>query len=165
MPTKSKYGGWPRSGEIDLMEARGNIKFGDKEEMGVEQVAAALHFGPSRDQKGSAVFRRNNSTGFHTNYHIYEFLWDESGIKYLLDGIQYGYVPVGDGFWKRGNFTGDNIWKSGTKMAPFDEEVIFGLLIYQMRLCLDSNLNCILFYGCSSTSSSIWPLVEISSQT
>lgn len=111
------------------MESRGNIKFGGKVEMGVEQVAAALHFGPAKGQDGSAVFRRNNASGFHSNYHIYEFIWDENGFKFLLDGIEYGSVPVGDGFWKRGHFPGDDIWKSGTKMAPFDEEVTFGFLI------------------------------------
>lgn len=136
------------------MESRGNIKFGDKEEMGIEQVAAALHFGPAKGHDASAVFRRNNASGFHSSYHIYEFIWDESGIKFLLDGEEYGSVPVGDGFWKRGKFPGDDIWKSGTKMAPFDEEVIFGLSIFQKQVSFKRHLNCILSCGCSSILSS-----------
>lgn len=144
MPTKSKYGSWPRSGEIDLMESRGNIKFGDKEEIGVEQVAAALHFGPAKGQDGSAVFRRNNASGFHSSYHIYEFIWNEDGIKFLLDGVEYGSVPAADGFWKRGNFPGDDIWKSGTKMAPFDDEVPLGLLILSIFTIFMTHLNFLL---------------------
>lgn len=27
------------------------------------------------------------------------------------------------GFWKKGGFSGDNLWASGTKAAPFDQPV------------------------------------------
>jgi beta-glucanase (GH16 family) len=40
MPVDSVYGGWPTSGEIDIMESRGNRDFGPVNgfNIGVEQV-------------------------------------------------------------------------------------------------------------------------------
>lgn len=49
MPKMNVYGTWPSSGEIDLLEARGNRKlFNDQGvNVGVEQVESTLHFGPA----------------------------------------------------------------------------------------------------------------------
>lgn len=129
MPTESKYGVWPRSGEIDLLEARGNIKYGDKEQIGVERIVSTLHFGPNWDQDGypTSGFSTNNESGYHNDFHKFEFIWDESGFKFLLDDTETGTIPVGDGFWQRGGFKGENIWASSSKMAPFDQEVEFNL--------------------------------------
>lgn len=123
MPTQWKYGGWPRSGEVDLFEARSNIKYGNNVQIGVEQVASRIHYGPNWDKKASSGFERNNANGYHNAFHKYEYIWDESGIKFRLDDVQIGHVPVDEGFWKRGRFDGENIWASASKMAPFDQEV------------------------------------------
>lgn len=125
LPTQWKYGEWPRSGEIDLLECRGNIKYGNEVQIGVEQVSSTLHFGPRWDQDGyrTASYLSNRVSGFHNEFHKYEINWDVSGIRFTLDGSEIGFVEVGEGFWKRGEFTGDNIWETATKMAPFDEEV------------------------------------------
>lgn len=128
LPIKSKYGAWPRSGEIDLLEARCNEKYGDNVQIGVEQMGSALHFGPQRGQDAyrTSVFYKNNATvNFHQAFHEYEVIWNANGVQFNVDGAKIGYVPAGDGFFARGKFTGDNIWKIGTKMAPFDEEVSF----------------------------------------
>lgn len=147
LPSNSKYGTWPRSGEIDLVELRGNIKYGDNEEIGVEQMSSALHFGPVKGEKRSIVFKRNSARGFHESYHKYECIWDDSSIKFLLDGVQYGHAPVEeDGFLNGEKFPGDKIWKSGTKMAPFDEEVIFGFLVVKPNWNLNfHSLSCVPF--------------------
>lgn len=125
LPTEWKFGEWPRSGEIDWLEARGNIKYGNEIQIGVEQVSSTLHFGPRWDQDGynTASYSINNASGFHNEFHKYEFIWDESGIKYFVDGTEIGFAAVDEGFWNRGKFTGDNIWASASKMAPFDQEV------------------------------------------
>lgn len=125
LPTQWKYGGWPRSGEIDLLESRGNVKYGGHNQIGVEQVASTLHFGPVWNHDPYVSSTRNNANGYDKDFHKYEFHWDENGIKFLLDGQEFGYVAAGDGFWKRGGFQGENIWASGTKMAPFDQEFHF----------------------------------------
>lgn len=142
MPTAWKYGGWPRSGEIDLMESRGNEKYGDEDQMGVEKVLSTLHFGPAWNQNGykTASYSRNNASGFDKDFHKYEMIWDQNGIKYFVDGTELGFAQVGDGFWTRGNFEGENIWTSGTKMAPFDEEVksskTFRIFFIEFKLLL-----------------------------
>lgn len=125
MPTQSKYGVWPRSGEIDLLESRGNIKYGDAEQIGVERIVSTLHFGPNWDQDGypTSGFSKNNESGYHNDFHKFEFIWNENGFKFLLDDSETGTIPVGDGFWQRGAFKGENIWASASKMAPFDQEV------------------------------------------
>jgi beta-glucanase (GH16 family) len=43
MPEDSVYGPWPRSGEIDIMESRGNS--GDYELGGRDTYASTLHWG------------------------------------------------------------------------------------------------------------------------
>lgn len=143
MPTQWKYGGWPRSGEIDLIEARGNMKYGNDVQIGVEQVVSTLHFGPKWDQDAyrTSGFSRNSANGFHNDFHKYEFIWNDNGIKYLIDGTEMGYIPVEDGFWKRGGFEGDNIWASGTKMAPFDQEVSISINISCLHCIFEQSFN------------------------
>lgn len=87
-------------------------------------MASTLHFGPAPNQNAfqTSTFSKNNPAGYHSAFHKYEMIWDENGIKFLV-----GYVPAGEGFWKRGGFQGQNIYASGTKMAPFDEEVRISL--------------------------------------
>lgn len=46
-------------------------------------------------------------------------------ISFSVDGKWIGTIPVGDGFFRRGRFTGYNPWANGTLMAPFDQEVYF----------------------------------------
>lgn len=54
LPTSSKYGVWPRSGEIDIVESRGNLDYvGEHDrQIGPEQITSTLHFGPSWDHNG-----------------------------------------------------------------------------------------------------------------
>lgn len=123
LPTENKYGKSPRSGEIDLMELRGNENYGNETEIAVEHVASTIHFSPRRDQIRSMTYTRNNASGFDKDFHKFEFIWNTEGIIFFLDGTRTGSVAVGDGFWKRGRFEGENIWANATKMAPFDQEV------------------------------------------
>lgn len=127
MPTQSKYGEWPRSGEIDLLEARGNLKLVDHwgNSIGTQQISSTLHFGPRWDFNAfyTASYTRNNVAGYNNDFHKYELVWNEQGIRFLVDGNEIGFVDVGKGFWERSGFYGQNIWSLGTKMAPFDEQV------------------------------------------
>ena len=36
--------------------------------------------------------------------------------------MMHATVPSG-GFWEKGHFSGNNLWSSGEKMAPFDQPV------------------------------------------
>jgi len=49
LPKHYKYGGWPRSGEIDIAEVRSNPDLKDAKggQHGFNEVLSTLHFGPT----------------------------------------------------------------------------------------------------------------------
>lgn len=121
------YGDWPRSGEIDLLEAHGNLNLTDinGNEIGVQRVTSGLHFGSSwnNDAFKNTTFSKNSELDYASDFHKYTFVWDDNGIRFFIDDAEIGNVPADAGFWKRGGFDGQNIWAAATKMAPFDQEV------------------------------------------
>lgn len=133
LPSRSVYGDWPRSGEIDLLESRGNRRlFAGNTNVGSEQVGSTLHFGPRWDANGwpTAHYEKNSRPSFSDTFHVYRMVWTPNLIQFLVDGNIVGTVEAGEGFWKRGNFQNSqftNPWAGATKMAPFDQE--FHLII------------------------------------
>lgn len=87
LPQKNQYGTWPASGEIDLLESRGNadLKDGDKSHIGVEQVSQTLHYGPYHPLNGwEKTHFLTNSTkgkGYDLDFHTYEVEWTPSKTK------------------------------------------------------------------------------------
>ncbi|CAH1105417.1 unnamed protein product [Psylliodes chrysocephalus] len=134
MPRWNKYSSWPASGEIDIMESRGNRQFfKNKINIGVEQVSSTLHWGPNANYNryNYTTFQKNddNPNGWHQDFHRYQLEWRPENISFLIDDEYVGTVtPPEGGFWELGqlNATGlENPWKHGTKMAPFDDEFYF----------------------------------------
>lgn len=128
MPRFDVYGGWPRSGEIDLMESRGNrALFNGNVQVGTEQVGSTLHFGPQWNINGwpTAHHTFNQAPGFNEQFHLYKLVWTPSYMHFLVDDRLIGTIHVGNGFWDRGGFWNSghsNPWEGGTIMAPFDQE-------------------------------------------
>ncbi|MFH0992964.1 MAG: glycoside hydrolase family 16 protein [bacterium] len=90
MPSTSKYGGWPDSGEIDIMEHVG---------YNMNTVLGTLHtdrFNGSNGRGGSttslitsgAITAINVADVFHT----YGMIWTEEKIEWYFDGMLFGYV-------------------------------------------------------------------------
>lgn len=72
LPTESKYGEWPKSGEIDIMESRGNNY--TYSQGGNNIVSSALHFGPNSDNDGwwrNNVKRQALHTTYSAGWHTY----------------------------------------------------------------------------------------------
>jgi beta-glucanase (GH16 family) len=48
LPKNSVYGDWPRSGEIDIVESKGNDEYNDSNgvNMGNTLMGSTLHWGP-----------------------------------------------------------------------------------------------------------------------
>ncbi|KAJ1526376.1 hypothetical protein ONE63_009522 [Megalurothrips usitatus] len=127
-PQNEIYGGWPRSGEIDLMESRGNPDLVDDKgvNVGLKAVSSTLHFGPAWNINGYPTTNYRNrlfdNLTLADDFHVYTLDWSEKGFRFLVDGHLIGERPAPEGgFWKLGGFAGEDIWK-GKAMAPFDQE-------------------------------------------
>lgn len=78
LPRDYVYGGWAASGEIDIMEARGQLP---------NQVSNALHYGgvwPNNAHVGSGAM--NFNTDFTADFHIFSAIWERDQIQFLVDG-------------------------------------------------------------------------------
>ena len=80
LPTDWKYGGWPASGEIDIMEHVGYLP---DSIFGTVHTAAYNHV--LGTQKGTHTFRNDLSEAFH----VYTLDWTENEIKIFLDEELY----------------------------------------------------------------------------
>lgn len=126
MPQNSKYGNWPRSGEIDILESRGNknlVAWGGN--IGTQLMFSTLHWGksPSENQFQKTHYEKRNGAGYDTNYHNYVVEWTPDYIAFSVDNQEIGRInPPKGGFYEFAHLSGDNPWASGSKMAPFDEE-------------------------------------------
>jgi beta-glucanase (GH16 family) len=132
MPDARGYGRWPRSGEIDLLEARGNSDYRSNTygQIGVKQMTSTLHFGPSENYthtvENVTQFRANNARGWNADYVNYTLIWTPTNITFYADDQFIGSVDGSKGFWRIGGFDKQQnfteIWTNGTQMAPFDKE-------------------------------------------
>ncbi|KYK60904.1 glucan 1,3-beta-glucosidase [Drechmeria coniospora] len=140
MPVRDTYGAWPSSGEIDIMESRGNNW--TYEQGGNDVVSSALHWGP--DAANDAWWRTNNRrkalrTTYGSGFNTFGLEWSQ---KYLFTYVnsrllQVLYTNFDRPMWERGRFPalGANgtrladVWsQSGRDNTPFDQE--FYLIIH-----------------------------------
>lgn len=80
VPKDNVYGSWPTSGEIELVQTKGNREMiQNGVNIGSEQVSSMLHYGPyaSLDGWQSAQFSRNSKSGngFNNEFHRYQMEW------------------------------------------------------------------------------------------
>ncbi|XP_066259304.1 beta-1,3-glucan-binding protein-like [Euwallacea similis] len=151
VPRYNNYGTWPASGEIDIMESRGNKDLVDTSgvNVGAQQVSHTLHWAPSvaTNQWNRTHFEKNNAAGYDTDFHVYKMEWTSEGIKYFIDDEATGTItPPDGGFWELGEFdktSVDNPWAGGSKMAPFDQEfyLIINLAVGGVNFFSDDFIN------------------------
>ncbi|KAI8356064.1 concanavalin A-like lectin/glucanase domain-containing protein [Mortierella sp. GBAus27b] len=124
LPAHYQYGSWPASGEIDLVESRGNGP--EYPGGGCDKVASTLHWGPSyefnRFPMTHAEYALPNGKTFADDFHVFTLDWKPEGIKTYVDGKLLLDVPFNNMF-KKGKFPAwiDNLW-AGSNAAPFDQE-------------------------------------------
>jgi beta-glucanase (GH16 family) len=82
MPTDDKYGGWPLSGEIDIMETKGQHP---------DTLYGTMHFGqkpPNNKYKGT-VTTHEAPGGYGDGFHVYGIEWKKDTIAWFVDGRQF----------------------------------------------------------------------------
>ncbi|CAG7726700.1 unnamed protein product [Allacma fusca] len=135
LPEGWKYGGWPASGEIDIVESRGNRDLNKNgQNIGSELVGSTLHFGPKWPYNGQWAAHGEKNTpsgqGFDRDFHMYGVEWTKTQIKFTVDGeVIKTITPPGGGFFELGRFpsTEKNVWEGADNflMAPFDQPFHF----------------------------------------
>jgi len=138
LPQWEEYGGWPASGEIDLVESRGNLDLRNEDGvlMGHQHAGQTLHWGPFWPYNGYEQTTGYQIGDFGDSFHVYQLEWTETSITLSIDDVETMSVspPVG-GFWELGGFDqipgADNPWSEGDRMAPFDRKfyLIFNVAV------------------------------------
>jgi beta-glucanase (GH16 family) len=81
MPTDNVYGGWPQSGEIDIMEYLGQQP---------ATVYGTLHFGrPWPNNSSTSQSFSTEGSKLNEDFHVYAIEWDATSIKWFIDGYLF----------------------------------------------------------------------------
>ena len=133
LPSENKYGDWPRSGEIDIMESRGNNwTYGQG---GNNIVSSVLHFGPNAANDAwwtNNVKRKALHTTYASGFHTFGLEWSDDYLFTYIDNrlLQVTYNRFDKSLFQRGRFplTDSNGTKiidpwahTGRLQTPFDE--------------------------------------------
>ena len=104
LPTDWLFGGWPSSGEIDIMEHVGY-------DLGV--VHGSVHTEAYNHKINTQRSSARKIANVDTEFHVYSIIWDKDKISFFIDGVQY--------------FLFENDQQGNYKTWPFDQR--FHLLI------------------------------------
>ena len=87
LPQDNVYGGWPTSGELDMMEMIGHQP---------STTYGTLHFGPG---PGSTQLGGNYTLPsglFNDEFHVFSIIWKQDQIQWLVDGVAYSTHTVAE---------------------------------------------------------------------
>lgn len=103
LPEDNFYGGWPYSGEIDIMENRGRE---------YDITSGALHFGAPHQYISRNRILRDDTISV---YHTYALEWEETEMRWYVDDFNFMTITEEQWFSSTANET-DNPY------APFDQD-------------------------------------------
>lgn len=94
LPTDWVYGGWPTSGEMDIMELLGDNP---------RKVYGTIHFGTSvqTHQQSGGSYVISAPARFDTEFHVFAMEWDSAGMRWYVDGLRYFSTAHGAPFDQR----------------------------------------------------------------
>lgn len=102
MPTDDKYGGWPKSGEIDIMEYIGREP---------KKIYGTLHFGPDwPNNKSTGGSYNAHREDFSKEFHVFAVEWEANEIRWYIDDYLYSTKKTSD---------------LGSERWPFDQRFHF----------------------------------------
>lgn len=103
MPANSEYGGWPRSGEIDIMEMKGRLP---------HNVSSAVHYGGRTHRYRSEDYTYPDGLTV-TDFHLYTLDWTADSLTFSVDGDPY-HVLTKDMWYTETD--------QSSSTAPFDKD-------------------------------------------
>lgn len=80
LPTENKFGIWPKSGEIDIMELIGSRP---------KEVLGTVHYGHDFWRFKSAYYELEEGD-FSEDFHTFTLLWRENCLRFMVDGKLFG---------------------------------------------------------------------------
>ena len=124
LPTNEEYGSWPTSGEIDILESRGNSVSCPG---GSNTFGSTLHWGPdwSKDPWWLTHEEYTHHESLGDAMHTYGLVWTEDRLFTYIDDESHIILDVDMSsydFWTKGGFSGFNAWQGEGKNAPFNRE-------------------------------------------
>ncbi|RYZ23124.1 MAG: glycosyl hydrolase family protein [Chitinophagaceae bacterium] len=87
LPQDNTFGGWPRSGEIDLMELVGHEP---------NKVYGTLHYGPGPGSTQTSRGYTLPSGNFSDEFHVFSVEWKQDQIKWYVDNNLFSTVNKTD---------------------------------------------------------------------
>ncbi len=91
MPTDDAYGGWPSSGEMDIMELLGHEP---------AKVYGTIHWSSGGHQQQGSSKSLAGAT-FADDYHVFGYEWSAGKQNWFIDDVQYFTTAKGQPFDKR----------------------------------------------------------------
>jgi beta-glucanase (GH16 family) len=71
---------WPSGGEIDIMEARGDLPY---------RISSALHWGWDVNSHQYVSQAYESGANFQDGYHIYAVEWEVGTVRFYVDGVEH----------------------------------------------------------------------------
>ena len=110
MPNDSIYGGWPHSGEIDIMEANGGYEYG---------TSCAIHYSmPGGGHTYDTGYNNMNTRDYKSSmseFHVYKVDWQEESISMYVDDRLIKEFP-------QRTWSTNGASKETNPIAPFDKD-------------------------------------------
>ncbi|KAJ7651192.1 glycoside hydrolase family 16 protein [Roridomyces roridus] len=137
LPVNNTYGPWPASGEIDIVESRGNgLQYTNR---GANYVQGSLNWGPNVLLNGvskSYSWWSDRRKLFSSDFHTYALEWTDKFLRISVDSRLHTLLdmPFDKPFYTRGEFPPtiidthgqavavQNPWQNGTNATPFDQD-------------------------------------------
>lgn len=114
LPNDTTYGGWPNSGELDIMEARGRL---------TQETTCAIHYANTSNTHSYMsdsinLSRKSINPPTITDFHVYALEWTTSGYKFYVDDYCFYSVNIFETY-------------EGSSGEPFDKDfyILFNLAV------------------------------------
>jgi len=79
--------GWPKCGEIDIMEMTGGGTYGDK------TIYGTAHWDDNGHKQAGSSYRLSSGS-YSDGFHVFDIVWDSQKIIWHMDGIQYYRIDL-----------------------------------------------------------------------